>query len=165
MEKIKIGQVVNVVGLKGEIKVYHYSDYRERFEEFDQLYLQDRQHTIERVRYQKNMVILKLSGIDDRNQAEAQKGKDVFITEAELRQLPKGTYYIRDLIGMEVILEDGQPLGVLNNVIQNSAQDLYEIKRENGKTLLIPGVDEFVLNIDMETKKIMVRLIDGMLDL
>lgn len=165
MEKIKIGQVVNVVGLKGEVKVYHYSDYKERFEEFDQLYLEDTLHHIERVRYQNNMVILKLSEIDNRNQAEAQKGKDVFITEAELRELPEGTYYIRDLLGANVVQDDGTLLGVLTDVIQNSAQDLYEVELENKKKVLIPVVDDFVLDINPEEKKITVKLIDGLLDL
>lgn len=165
MEKIKIGQVVNVVGLKGELKVYHYSDYKERFEEFDNLYLDQEHHLIEKVRYQGHMVILKLKGIDNRDAAEAQKNKDVFITEAELRELPEGTYYIKDMIGMTVTEQGAGRLGVLIDVMKNTAQDLYEVELENKKRIYIPVVDEFVLDINMESKTILVKLPEGLLDL
>ena len=135
MEKIRIAKVVNVVGIKGEVKLYHYSDYRERFEELDELILKkgkspEKTYQIEKVRYQGDMVILKLRGIDDRNEAETLRDCDVFITEADLRELPEDTYYLRDLIGMKVIDEGHYgEIGTLKDVIQNSAQDIYVVKR------------------------------------
>jgi 16S rRNA processing protein RimM len=98
MDKIIIGQVVNVVGLKGELKVYHYSDYRERFEELTKVFLEDTPYEINSVRYVKGTVILKLQGIDDRSQAEKHKGKNIYIDKEGLRVLPEDTYYIFDLI-------------------------------------------------------------------
>ncbi len=165
MEKIKIGKIVNAVGLKGEVKVYNYSDSPEAYERADAIYMGDALLAVENVRLQKHMVILKLSGIDDRNGAEAAKGKDLFITEADLPVLPAGQFYVRDLIGMAVKEQDGTPLGKVVNVLQNTAQDIFEVERENGKQLLIPKVDEFVINIDMRQGEIEVRLPAGLLDL
>ena len=165
MEKIKIGKIVNTVGLKGEVKVYNYSDSIEIYETIESIYVEDRLTVIENVRAQKNMVILKLEGADDRNAAEALRGKELYITEDDLPELPEGQYYVRDLIGMSVTEEDGNMLGHVTDVLQNTAQDIFEVESENGKKLLIPKVDKFVLDIDAEKREITVRLIEGMLDL
>ena len=165
MEKIKIGKIVNTVGLKGEVKVYNYSDSIEIYETIESIYVEDRLTVIENVRAQTNMVILKLEGADDRNAAEALRGKELYITEDDLPELPEGQYYVRDLIGMSVTEEDGNLLGHVTDVLQNTAQDIFEVESENGKKLLIPKVDQFVLDIDAEKREITVRLIEGMLDL
>ena len=165
MEKIKIGKIVNTVGLKGEVKVYNYSDSIEIYETIESIYVEDRLTVIENVRAQKNMVILKLEGADDRNAAEALRGKELYITEDDLPELPEGQYYVRDLIGMSVTEEDGNLLGHVTDVLQNTAQDIFEVESENGKKLLIPKVDQFVLDIDAEKREITVRLIEGLLDL
>lgn len=165
MDKIKIGQVVNVVGLKGELKVYHYSDYKERFEELSEIYMDQRLIKIEGVRYMKDMVILKLAGINDRTEAEKHKGKDLLIEKKDVRVLPEDTYYIFDLIGLSVQDERGAALGTLCDVIQNTSQDLYEIEKQDGKKFMIPAVDEFILKIDMENKVMTVRLIEGLAEL
>lgn len=165
MKKIKIGQIVNVVALKGEVKVYNYSDYKERFEELDYIYVEDEKTNIEKVRYLKEMVILKLEGINDRNSAEALKGKSIYIGENQLRELPEDTFYIKDLIGLEIKDENDEKIGKLKDVIQNSAQDLYEIELENKNITLLPAVEEFILDINLEEKFIKVKLIEGILDL
>lgn len=165
MEKIKIGQIVNVVALKGEVKVYNYSDYKERFEELDYIYIDDKKTNIEKVRYMKEMAILKLEGTNDRSAAEALKGKNIFIGEDQLRELPEDTYYIKDLIGLEIRDQEDKKIGKLKDVIQNRAQDLYEIELENKNITLIPAVEEFILDINLEEKYIKVKIIEGMLDL
>lgn len=164
MDKIKIGQVVNAAGLKGELKVYHYSDYKERFEELEQIYLENTPYRIAGVRYMKEMVILRLEGIGDRTDAELQKGKDVFIDKAELRVLPEGTFHIFELIGMQVVDEHGSQIGILSDVIKNSAQDLYEVDRGNKEKFLIPAVDEFIIKIDVDSRTVTVRLIEGLME-
>lgn len=164
MEKIKVGKIVNAVGLKGEVKVYNYSDSSEIYEITPEMYVGSELLQIENVRLQKNMVILKLEGINDRNAAEAAKGRDIFITEDDLPELEEGEYYVRDLIGMTVE-EDGNILGKVTDVLQNTAQDVFEVERKNGKQLLIPRVDEFVLDIDLDTRKIKVKLPGGLLEL
>jgi len=164
MEKIKVGQVVNAVGLRGELKVYHYSDYKERFEELTKIYLENALYKISGVRYMKEMVILKLMGIDDRTEAEKHKGEDIYFDKEDLRVLPEDTYYISDLIGLAVIDEGGSIIGTLCDVVQNSAQDLYEVERENKSKFLIPAVEEFILKIDMNSRTMTVRLIEGLME-
>ena len=92
MEKIKIGKIVNAVALRGEVKVYAYSDRKERYEELKEILVENKKgltpYEIQGVRYQKNIVILKLKGVDDRNAAEALKERDIYITEADLPELP-----------------------------------------------------------------------------
>ncbi len=166
MEKIKIGKIVNAVGLRGEVKVYNYSDSEEVYERTPEIYAEDKLLKVENVRVQKNMVILKLSGIDDRNEAEAAKGVELYITESDLPELPEGVFYIRELIGMNVMeSEKDMFFGTVTDVIQNTAQDIFEVEQENGKKILIPKVDEFILNIDKEQKTIYVKLIEGLLEL
>lgn len=165
MEKIKIGKIVNAVGLKGEVKVYNYSDSEEVYERTPEIYAGDKLLQVQNVRMQKNMVILKLSGIDDRNAAEAAKRTELFITEADLPELPEGQFYIRDLIGMEVEEQGGSFHGVVTDVLQNTAQDIFEVKRDDGKTVLIPKVDAFVQKIDGKERLITVTLIEGLTDL
>ena len=165
MEKIMIGKIVNVVGLKGEVKVYTYSDSDEIYRTTEAVYVGDDLVGIENVRLQKNMVILKLAGISDRDGAEAVRGKELFITESDLPELPEGQYYIRDLIGMTVKKENGEILGKVSDVLQNTAQDIFEVENADGRKILIPKVDQFVLEIDKAAGEIRVRLIEGMLDL
>lgn len=165
MEKILIGKIVNVVGLKGELKVYCYTDKKEQFEELEQIWLDDTAYIIQNVRYQGNVVILRLEGVSDRNAAEALRDRGVYIEETDLAQLPEDSYYVRDLIGLQVTDREGTLSGLLTDVIQSSSQDLYEIKLETGKKFLLPAVKAFVLDIDMETETMTVKLPDGLLDL
>ena len=177
MEKIKIGKIVNAVALRGEVKVYHYSDYKERFEELEEILVERNaakkhameSYEIEGVRYQKDMAILKLKGVNDRNAAEALKDCDVYITEADLRELPEDTFYIRDLIGCRVVNRSGnteneEEIGIITDVLQNTAQDIYQAKTKTGKEVLIPAVGEFVKEINIEEKTVIVSLIPGFTD-
>ena len=165
MEKIKIGRIVNAVALRGEVKVYNYCGYKERYEELDRIIVEDKEYEIEKVRYQQHMVILKLEGVDDRNGAEAMKNKDVFITEEDLLELPEDTFYIRDLIGLAVIDEEsGNNIGELKDVLQPSSQDVYVVKRPEGSDVLIPVVSEFVKEVNLEERFVKVHLIEGMMD-
>lgn len=163
MEKIKIGRIVNAVALRGEVKIYNYSGYRERYEELDCIIIENEEYEIEKVRYQQEMVILKLSGIDNRNAAEAMKNKDVYITEEDLEELPDDTFYIRDLIGLEVIDDSGR-IGVIKDVLQPSSQDVYVIQTDKNQDIMIPAVKEFVKEVNLEEKYIKVSLIEGMLE-
>lgn len=169
MEKVMIGRIVNAVGLKGEVKVYNYSDYKERFEEIEEILIEKNHELcnmdIEGVRYFKNMVILKLKGVDDRTSAEALKERDIYIPMEDIRVLPEDTYYIWDLVGCTVInLDTGEPAGKIKDVLQNSAHDIYEIEDDDGKIHLVPAVEEFVKNVDIEKKEISIKPIPGLFD-
>lgn len=171
MEKIKIGKIVSAVALKGEVKIYHYSDYKERFEELDRIILSsagkktaEREYEIEKVRYQKDMVIVKLRGVDDRNGAEALKDLDVLITEEDLRELPENTFYIRDLIGCRVVdSRDMKTLGEISDVLQTGAQDIYQVELAGGGQALIPVVGQFIESVDIDEKTVVVKVIPGLI--
>ena len=148
MEKIKIGRIVNAVALRGEVKVYNYSGYKERYEELSRIIVGDKEYEIEKVRYQQQMVILKLSGVDDRNAAEALKTKDVFITEDDLA--------VKDA-------DSGELLGKLKDVLQPSSQDVYVVELAEGGQFMIPAVSEFIREVNLAEGVIFVHLIEGMI--
>ena len=165
MEKIEIGKITSAVGLKGEVKVYNYSDSAEIYKNTETVYVDEEPMKIQHVRMQKNMVILKLEGIDDRNGAEQIRGSEIFITEADLPELPDGEFYIRDLIGMAVIdAANGETIGTVRDVIQNTAQDIFDVQTSAGKQALIPNVPEFIIDIDAEKREIKVKLIEGLIE-
>lgn len=154
-KKYEIGKIVNTFGIKGEIKIYPYVDYIMDLKYF---YVDDNKMEIEKCRTQKNLVIVKIKGIDDINVVEELKGKIASVYEEDLPSLPEGTYYIKDLIGLDVITDDGRELGKLDDVIQTGANDVYNV---NG--ILLPVIDEVVKKIDLENHKIVVHLIDGLI--
>lgn len=165
MEKILIGKIVNVVGLKGELKVYCYTDKKEQFEDLGTIWLDDETYVIKNVRYQGNVVILRLEDICDRDAADMQRNKSVYIDASALKELPEDTYYVRDLIGLQVRDEEQKLFGVLEDVIQSSSQDLYQIKLESGQKILLPAVKEFVLDVNIQDKQMKVKVPDGLLEL
>jgi 16S rRNA processing protein RimM len=164
MEYLKIGQIISVVGIKGELKVYPYTDAPNSFENFDEVIIDNINYKIEKVRRKSdNIVILKLLGIDDRNTSETYRQKFIFIDRKDTKPLLEGSYYIHNLVGLEVETIEGTKIGELIDVIQNKSQDLYEIKLENGETFLLPAVEEFIINIDIEKRKMIVKLIEGLI--
>lgn len=124
---------------------------------------------IENIRYKGIQPIIKLEGIEDRTAAEKVRGIEIFMDEEDLPELEEGQYYVRDIVGFEVTDEDGQILGKLKDVVTSSAQDLYIVdpckNNEREKDILIPGVPEFILDIDLENKKIVVTLPEGLMDI
>ena len=164
LERFKLGQIVNAVGLKGETKVYPYCDYKERFEELDSLFIEDEERKIEKVRYQGELAIIKFENVSDRNAAEALKGKYLYIDRARARELDEDEYFIADLCGLEVVSEDGSLLGKLNDVIQGPGQDVYEVEKTGGGYFLVPAVEEFIKKIDMTNGTITIKVLEGMMD-
>lgn len=163
MEKIKVGQITGAVGLKGEIKVYDYGEDPLRYRKYTRIYIDDRMYGIRNARVQKNLVVLLLDGVSDRDAAEKLRGKDIFIDESQLPALPEGTYYIRDLIGFDVVSEEGEKIGTLKDIYKNTAQPLYVIDM-GGKEGYIPGVDEYILDTDTKNRRITVKVLEGLFD-
>jgi 16S rRNA processing protein RimM len=159
---IKIGEIVNVVGLRGELKIYPYCENKERFETLNKIYFNEEQRVIEHVRYKDNLVVLKVQGIDDRNLAEKYKGTEVFMSDEELPELPQGTYYVKDIIGFPVEDRCRGAVGVLKDVRDNGPQSLFVIEKTNGVEFLVPAVEEFFIGVDRDRKVILVDLIEGM---
>lgn len=169
-EKVLIGKVGSPVGIKGEFRVNLYSQDSGNLKEGKVLLLEREGKSvsaaIEAVRYQKDKPVVRLEGIEDRNAAEDIRGMEICIMAADLEELPEGEHYVRDLIGCRVvdIAQGGAEIGVLADVIQNTAQSILDVRTPDGKSVLIPAVDAFLRSIDEEAGLIEVELIPGFLD-
>lgn len=152
---MEIGKVVNTFGIKGEIKVLPFVSYMEKVKT---IYIAKQKMEIEKIRFQKNVAIIKIKGIDDINLVEQYIGNIVEMEESDAPKLPKGTYYIKDLIGIDVVTEEGKLLGKLDDVITTGANDVYQV----GK-ILLPAIKEVIKNIDLENKKMTVHIIKGLI--
>lgn len=165
MGRIKIGQITNAVGIKGELRVYPYLEEAGHFSEIRELYVEDRLCRITGVRFVKNMVVLRLSDIATRSDAEALKGKNLYVDRDKLWKMDDDSYLTDDLIGMSVELADGTVVGTLVRVLPNPAHSLYEIRTEDQRTFLLPAVGEFILKVLPQEKRMIVKLIEGLVDL
>lgn len=166
--RLEIGKIVNTHGLRGEVKIVPWTNTPDVFEDIEYVYVKGREEKrfeILNVKYQKNNIIVKLKGLDDISDAEMLKNSVVMTDREQLGELEEGEYYITDLIGCEVVSEDGKVYGDLDDVINTGSNDIYIVKRSGMKDLLIPVIDEVVLDIDIEAKKITVRLMEGLEDL
>ena len=168
-ETVLIGKVGSPVGIKGEVRITLYAQDSTNLKEGKVLLLERAGKTestvIKRLRYQKDRPVVKLEGVDDRNAAEEIRGMEVSIYASDLDELPEGEHYVRDLIGCRVIdTSGGAEVGILKDVIQNTAQSILEVERADGRSVLIPAVDAFLRGIDEEAGVIEVELIPGFLD-
>jgi 16S rRNA processing protein RimM len=164
-ERIEIGKIVAPVGLRGEVKIYPYSENAERFAPGAELSVDGTLMSIEGSRFVKNLPIVKLAGVENRDDAEALRGLSLFADALTLAPLPEGEWYVRDLIGCDVLDEAGECLGSIADVRQNGAQDLYEIAMRDGRTFLLPAVEAFVLHVDPAAKRVTARVPAGLLEL
>lgn len=166
-EYLEIGQIVNTNGLKGMVKVNPFTDDMMRFEELEDLYIQYKGNLkkvkIEQVRYQKNQVLLKLEGINSIEEAEIYRNCYLKIHRKDARDLEKDMYFIADLIGLEVYTNQNELLGKLDDVFSTGSNDVYVVKDQNGKQILLPAIKEVIKQIDLKNKKITVELINGLL--
>ena len=119
---------------------------------------------IEGVKFFKQFVILKFKGFDNINDIERYKGKNLYVTRENAVKLKRDEYFIADLIGLEVYDEDDQHLGMLTNVIETGANDVYEVKFEDGREVLFPAIKQCILDVDMENRKMKVHIMEGLLD-
>lgn len=168
MDFLEVGKIINTHGLKGEVKIATWTDYPEDFEEIGKVYIKTKAGNevlnILNVKYQKNNIIVKFKEISDINEAEKYKGLVVLADREDLPELEDGAHYIADLIGLEVVDEDGEVLGKLVDVFNTGANDIYDVKREGKRNLLLPVIDEVVKNIDLQTGKITVHVMEGLDD-
>ena len=154
-KKIEVGKIINTFGIKGELKVYPYVSY---IDELKEININDEKFQISKVRYQKQIAIIKLKGIDDINLVEKYKGSIITIKECDRPKLPEGTYYIKDLIGMDVYTDEGKLLGKLDDIFNTGANDIYQVG-----DILLPATEEVLKEIDTKNNKIIVHIIKGLL--
>jgi len=163
----EVGQIVNTFGIKGFLKVKPFTDEITRFEELNKVYICNKNEMqeveIEEVSYQKNMVLLKIKGIDDLTNAEKYKGLYLKIDRKNAKKLPKDTYFIADLLGLDVYTDEGEHLGKVDDIFSTGSNDVYVVKNDLGKQILLPSMPEVLKEIDLENEKITVHLIDGLI--
>lgn len=165
---LRVGVIANTHGVKGEVKVYPTTDDLNRFDLLKDVILDTGKEklslSIEGVKYFKNMAILKFKGYDNIDQIEKYKGMDLLVTRENAMPLEENEYYIVDLIDMEVFDENDNKLGVLTDVMQTGANDVYIIELKDGKELLLPNIDQCILNVDIEGRKMKVHVLEGLMD-
>lgn len=164
---LKVGAITTTHGVRGEVKVYPTTDEPERFLDLNYVLLDTgkelRRLDIKNVRFFKNLVILKFDGIDNINDIEKYKGCGLWIPREEAQELGDDEYYIADLLGMKVFLEDGTEFGTLRNVMETGANDVYIVdSREHGEVLL-PAIKDCILDVDLEKNIMTVHLMKGLL--
>ena len=163
---IEIGQIVNSYGIKGQMKIVPFTDDITRFNDLKTIFIEInkelKEFKIEEVKYHKNNVLIKLEGINDINDTEKYKNCYVKIDRKNAVKLPKDTYFIIDLIGIEVFTEDNLFLGKIVDVFPTGSNDVYVVKDELGKQILLPAISEVIKNVDITNKKMIVKLIKGL---
>lgn len=167
---LNIGKIVNTHGIKGEMKIWPQTDFPEvRFKPGNKLLMFPPETgepiTIEIVssREQKKMYVLKIKGFDNINQVEKYKGWELKVAEDDRVPLDEGEYYVRDIVGCEVETEEGEKLGTVTDILSPGANDIWVVKMAKGKELLLPVIDDVVLDVDITARKIKVHLMEGLL--
>lgn len=166
---LRVGVISSVHGVHGEVKVFPTTDDAARFKELKHVLLDTGKETLELeitgVKFFKNMVILKFKEYDTIEDIERYKGKDLLVTRDQAVTLGPDENFIVDLIGLKVVTDEGAPFGTLTDVIKTGANDVYEVKTEEGKEVLLPAIKECVRTVDLEAGVITVHIMDGLLDL
>ena len=164
---LKVGVITTTHGVRGEVKVYPTTDEPERFLDLDYVLLDTgkelRRLDIKNVRFFKNLVILKFDGIDNINDIEKYKGRDLWIPREEAQELDEDEYYIADLLGMKVLLEDGTEFGTLKDVMETGANDVYIVNSVEHGEVLLPAIKECILDVDVEAGTMTVHLMKGLI--
>lgn len=164
---LKVGVITTTHGVRGEAKVYPTTDEPERFLELDYVLLDTgrelRKLEIKNVKFFKNLVILKFKGVDNINDIEKYKGRDLWIPREEGQELEEDEYYIADLLGMLVVLEDGQEFGTLKDVMETGANDVYIIDSAEHGEVLLPAIKECILDVDLEKNVMTIHLMKGLI--
>lgn len=165
MEFLEVGKIINTHGLRGDVKVMPWTDTPEDFEDIPVVYIkrktENEKLTVSKIKYQKNNLIIKFNEINDINEAEKYKGLILLADREDLWELEDGVYYIADLIGLDVYDESGK-IGVIEDVLNTGANDIYDVKREGKKNLLLPVIDEVVKEIDLENGRVTVHVMEGL---
>jgi 16S rRNA processing protein RimM len=167
IQYLKVGQIINTHGIKGEVKVYPLTDDIRRFKKLKFVLIKNHEsydrYDIDGVKFVKDLPILKLSKIDSMNDAEKYKNQYLYIDRENAVKLPEDSYFIADLIGLKVITQNNEVLGELVSVLPTGSNDVYEIKKEDGKTFLIPAIGEVILKVDIENRIMIINLLEGLI--
>ena len=164
---LELGQIVNTRGLKGEVRVNSFTDDNTKFEKLPKIFIKQNnsiiEHKVQKIGFAKNQVIIKFEDINSIEEAEKYRNAYIVADRDDLGELPEGVYYIADLIGLEVYTENNEYLGKVDDIYNTGSNDIYVVKDEMGKQILLPATLEVLKKIDLENEKIIVHLIDGLI--
>jgi len=170
-ELILVGHLVNTQGIGGEVRVLSRTDFPEtRFKAGAELLLvhpnlpKPVKLTVRSSRPHKQFILLTFEGHSNINDVEKYKGGDLKVPEEALVELPENTYYIYQLVGCTVVTDEGEELGVVKEVLQPGANDVYVVKPKKGKDILLPAIPDCILEVDVANKKIVAHIMPGLLD-
>ena len=163
---LEIGQIVNTFGIKGMVKIKPFTDDINRFDRLKKIYISNKngkkEYQIQEIKYHKNMVLMKLEGVDTPEQADLLRQSYLLVDRADEEPLEEGVYYIVDLLGLEVYTDDNKLLGKVDDIFNTGSNDIYVVKNKEGKQILLPAIEDVIKQVDLENKKIIVHLLPGL---
>lgn len=163
---LQVGVITSTHGIRGEVKVFPTTDDPKRFRKLKQVILDTGKEQLEMeiasVKFFKNQVIVKFKGIDDINDVEKYRKAGLYVTRENAVPLGENEYFIADLIGLKVISDDEEELGVIDDVLQTGANDVYIVKKEQTPDLLIPAIKDCIKNVNIEEGTMIVHLLPGL---
>ena len=163
---LQVGVISSTHGVRGEVKVFPTTDDVKRFKKLKKVILDTGKEQlpleIEGVKFLKQFVILKFRGIDNINDIEKYKGKSLLVDREHAVKLKKDEYFIADMIGMDVFTEEGELFGALKDVMETGANDVYIIEMSDGKEVLVPAIKQCILDVDIENRKMVIHLLEGL---
>ena len=165
---LRVGVISSTHGVRGEVKVYPTTDDVNRFKKLKKVVLDTGREYIDLeisgVKFFKNLVILKFKGIDNINDIEKYKGKDLLVHREDAVALEENENYVADLIDLKVVTDDGKVLGYLTEVMETGANDVYVFETEDGQELLLPAIRDCILNVDLDEEVMTVHILPGLFD-
>lgn len=165
----RVGVITTTHGVHGEVKVFPTTDDPQRFKKLKQVILDNgkekKELEITSVKFFKNLVILKFKDIDNINDVEKYKKADLLVTRKNAVPLKEGEYFIADLIGLKATSDEDEDLGILTDVIQTGANDVYVFSKEGMQDLLVPKIPDCIKEVNIEEGTILVHLLPGLRDL
>lgn len=165
----EIGKVAGTHGIKGTLRVFPTTQSPERFELLKEIIVEHKgekkTYQIEKISYHKKFVLVNVKEIKDINEAELLKGATILIPESLALPLEENEYYMRDLYGVLVYTREGEFLGEIVEIYETGANDVYAVKKENEKELLIPAIKQCILDVDTANRKMTVKLLEGLKEL
>ena len=167
-DKLQVGVITSTHGVRGEVKVFPTTDDPNRFKRLKEVILDTGKEElvleIEGVKFFKQFVILKFKGFDNINDIEKYRQKSLYVTRKNAVRLRRDEYFIADLIGLKVLDEQEEQIGILKDVMETGANDVYIIDMTDGRELLLPAIKQRILNEDGENGFIQVHILEGLLD-
>ena len=166
---LQVGVITSTHGVRGEVKVFPTTDDPARFKKLKNVVLDTGKEMIDLevagVKFFKNMVIVKFKGIDNINDVEKYRQKSLYVTRENAVKLKKNEYFIADLIGLATKSDEGEDLGILSDVLQTGANDVYVLSKEGSDDILLPAIRECVKEVDLDNGEITVHLLPGLREL